>query len=349
MLIVIVFAHYEAILSGENNEKMPTAKVVVSEVTSGTLTPETAFIGTVYYPQISDIASEVSGKVDVVSLEEGDRVKKGQTLVKINTDLLRKNIETKKAFYEQVLSDLELATRDLKRIESLYKEDTVSEQVYDEYRFKAAGLNKKAASVKAELGGLRIELQKKTVRAPFNGVVIKKQVDVGEWLAPGTPLATIARDDIADIIVYVPEVVLESAVQGMNIKVTAGGKEIEGKLFAIIPQGDISTRTFPLKIRIKNTMSLIDGMEAKVVLPGGKKIHTFVIDRDAIIHAFGETVVFACIDSRIKRIPVKVTGYEGTMAGIDAPGLEEGMRIVVKGNERVQDEQVVQIINKDER
>lgn len=344
---MLVFAWCDFTLLGMDNTQMPPAKVAISEVRVGTIVPEAEFVGTVYYPQVSNVAAEVSGKVDIVNFEESERVKKGQILAKINADLLRKNIKTKKALHEQILSDLDLARKDLKRTENLYREEAVAEQVYDENRFRVSGLGKKSASMKAEIEGLMVEFQKKVVRVPFDGVILKKLIDNGEWLSPGTPVATIARDDEVDVIFNVPEDVLTHTPVGKSITIKAAGLELPGKVFAVIPQGDIPTRTFPVKIRIRNLASLTAGMEAKTMLPKGKGIKTLIIKRDAIINMFGETVVFACVDLQAKMIPVRVTGYSGMMAGIEAQGLEEGMKIVVKGNERLIDGQMVEILSSD--
>ena len=70
---------------------MPPARVVVSDVTEGMIAPEAEFVGTVYYREVSDLASEVSGRVDTVHFEEGQRVEEGDILVTINADILRKN------------------------------------------------------------------------------------------------------------------------------------------------------------------------------------------------------------------------------------------------------------------
>lgn len=347
IFIIIVSIWCDPVLLGMENAGMPPAKVVVSEVMSGTILPGVEFIGTVYYPQISDVASEVSGKVDVVKFEEGDRVKKGQILVKINSDLLRKDIQTKKALHEQVLTDIELTRRDLQRIEKLYREEAVSEQVYDEYRFKVANLEKKSASIKAEMEKLEVELLKKIVRVPFHGVITKKLIDVGEWLSPGTPVATIARDDVVDVIFNVPVDVFTLALTGKSVNIKAAGLELSGKILTVIPQGDIPTRTFPIKIRVDNSGSLVAGMEAKVTLPRSNGEKTLIVERAAVINVFGEDVVFACAGSHVKVIPVKVTEYDGMMVGIEAPGLEEGMKVVVKGNERLRDGQMIEILTMD--
>jgi membrane fusion protein (multidrug efflux system) len=216
-----------------------------------------------------------------------------------------------------------------KRAESLYKEDLISEQSYDERRFAVERL--------------RIELGKKTVTSPFDGVVIKKHVERGEWLSPGMTVATIADDTLMDVITDVPEEIARHCTVGMDALVRVGSSEITGKVTAVIPRGDISTRTFPVKIQISASSGLMEGMEATVALPLGAKQEVLTVDRDAVISMYGETVVFAVIDSKAMKITVQVIGYEGSTAGIAAEGLSEGMQLVIKGNERLRPDQPVMI------
>jgi RND family efflux transporter MFP subunit len=154
-------------------------------------------------------------------------------------------------------------------------------------------------------------------------------------------VATIARDDTVDVVVNVPERIIRYVEQGMEFSVESGGGFVKGKVFAVVPRGDVATRTFPLKIRISNGETLKEGMEARVELPVAEKKQSLIVPRDAVINLFGSTVVFAVVDSKAKMIPVKVIGYEETMAGVNARGLEEGMKVVVKGNERLRDGQPV--------
>jgi membrane fusion protein (multidrug efflux system) len=320
---------------------MPPAKVVVSDVKTGMIAEKHEFIGTVYYVEVSDVASEVNGKVESVSFEEGQRVKKGNILVGLSADLLEKQLVAIRSSHEQVLLEREKSMLDLKRIENLIKQGSVSEQLYDEHRFRVLGLEKKAASLQADVERIKVELGKKRIRAPFDGVVIERAVDRGEWLSPGSKVATIARDDTVDVVVDVPEHMIRHLKEGMDLTVKAGGRVVKGEVFTVVPRGEVATRTFPLKIRIKNPENLKEGMEARVDLPIAEKKQGLLVPRDAIITLFGSTVVFAVVDSKAKMIPVKVTGYEETTAGVNAHGLEEGMKVVVMGNERLRDGQPV--------
>ncbi len=154
-------------------------------------------------------------------------------------------------------------------------------------------------------------------------------------------MATIAKDDTVDVVINVPEGMIQFVREGMGLSVMAGGRILKGNVFAVVPRGDVATRTFPLKIRIKNPGYLKEGMEARVALPIAEEKKALIVPRDAVLTMFGRTVVFAVIDSKAKMIPVKVIGYEGMMSGVNASGLEEGMKVVVKGNERLSDGQSV--------
>ncbi len=321
----------------------PPALVAVSEIREGMIDPQAEFVGTVYYPEVSEVSSEVSGSVVEVRFEEGHRVRKEDVLVRLDWDLLEKTLQSTRATHEQTLAELERATLDLKRIEKLFREDSIAEQVYDENRFRVKSLQKRGESLKADLERLEVELTKKTIRAPFHGVVLKKNVDRGEWLSPGTSVATVARDDTMDVVVEVPGDVLPFVRKGRRVRIRTAGKEIQGTISAIIPRGDISTRTFPVKIRVPNRYSLIEGMEARVDIPSGKKEKTLLIHRDALVTAMGQTVVYTVVDAKAKMVPVTVTRYVGKEVAVRANGLETGMEVLIKGNERIRDGQPVSV------
>ena len=323
----------------------PPAVVSVASLETGRVTPQAEFIGTVFYQEVSDVASEVSGRVDNVRFEEGQRIKKNQVLIKLGADILKQRLLATSATYEQVLSDLEIARIELKRKEKLFKTKAISEQSYDENRFRVKGIEKRADSLKAEVDRIEIELQKKIIRAPFDGVVIKRHVDRGEWLAEGATVAILAKDDVVDIVADVSETFIPYIRVGMRVKATINSSEITGKVMAVVPRGDVATRTFPVKIRTPNTLALIEGMSARVMLPVGELRQTLVAPRDAVITAFGQTVVYAVKEFKAQMIPVNVVGYEGLVAGIEGSGLTEGMQVVVKGNERLRNGQAIMLSN----
>lgn len=314
-LFILILFSFPVHAQEEKQDAMPPAVVVVSEVGTGTVVPRAEFIGTVFFSEVSDVACEVDGKVEALNFEEGQRVNEGHMLVNINADILR--------------SDLDRAMLEYARAVQLYKEALITEEEYDARRF--------------EKERLEIILSKKTITAPFDGVIIKKHVERGEWLSPGSVVATIAADDMVDVIAAVPQRVLKFLSPGTEAGIISGGSKLKGTIASIIPRGDISTRTFPVKIKAANTSSLFEGMEAKVMLPEGEEVKSLTVHRDALINSSGNMVVYAVQDSKAVMIPVTVSGYKGLTAGVHAEGLAEGMKVVVKGNERLRPGQDVVI------
>jgi len=319
----------------------PPASVSVVKVKSGTVAPQSEFIATIFYQEISETASETSGLALDVRFEDGQRVKKGQILVELGSEILRKKFQAARSSYEQVLSELEIAKIDLNRRETLYKKKSISEQTYDENRYRVIGTEKRAASLNAQVEQLAIELEKKIIRSPFDGVVIKRHVDRGEWIAEGDTVAVIGKDDIIDIVAELPEPIIQYIKIGMPVRASANGNEFGGTVIAIVPKGDVRTRTFPVKIRTPNQFSLIEGMSARVTLPRGEIKTTLIVPRDAIITKFGQTVVFTAENSKATMLPVDIIGFEGLDAGVASPGLKEGMLVVIEGNERLRNGQAI--------
>ena len=341
-LCFFILAYFPPRLWGQQEAKgPPPATVAVAEVKSGPFAPQSEFIATIFYQEISETASETSGLASDVRFEEGQRVKRGQILLELGSEILRKRLQAARSTYEQVLSELEIARIDLKRREKLFEKKSISEQTYDENRYRVIGSEKRAASLNAQVEQLAIELEKKIIRAPFDGVVIKRHVDRGEWISEGETVAVIGKDDVIDIVAELPEQIIPYVKIGMQVKAAANGQEFSGTVIAIVPKGDISTRTFPVKIRTPNQFSLIEGMSAKVTLPKGEIKMTLIVPRDAVITQFGQAVVFTAENSEATMLPVQIIGFEGLDAGVAAPGLKEGMFVVVKGHERLRNGQAV--------
>jgi RND family efflux transporter MFP subunit len=331
---------------GQDKPKGPPPAVVeVAAIKTGKIEPQEEFIATVFYEEVSDVATEMSGRVEEVRFEEGQHIKNNQILIKLGADILNQRLLATSATYEQVLSELEIARIELKRREKLFQSRAISEQSYDENRFRVKGLEKRAESLKAEVERIEIELQKKIIRAPFDGIVIKRHVDRGEWLDEGATVAILAKDDVVDIVANVSEKFIPFIQIGTRVNATINDQEISGTVLAVVPRGDIATRTFPVKIRTPNTLALIEGMTAKVLLPVEKPRNSLLVPRDAVITVSGQTVVYAVNDSKARMIPVNVIGYQGLAAGIQGAGLTDGMQVVVKGNERLRNGQMVSALS----
>lgn len=319
----------------------PASPVVVGKVTTGDMAPQTEYIGTVYFTEISDVAAEVDGKLVSLRVQDGQRVQKGDPLVILSSDILEQSIANARALLDQAQADYELAKLENERTTTLYRSRTVAEGEYDSKRLAAMAAQQQVAAAKATLDRLHVERAKKVIRAPYDGVVLERKVFRGEWVATGTVVAAMARDDEFDVVVNAPSDAFGVVKPGMEVNVAVAGKNLSGKVFAAIPKGDVTTRTFPVKIRVSNDGSLAEGMEARVVLPKGLGGRTLIVPRDAVISSRGKLVVWAVVDAKAVPVPVRVIGYRGLEAGVQSSDLKEGMDVVIKGNERLQPNQPV--------
>jgi RND family efflux transporter MFP subunit len=315
--------------------------VVVAPVASGEIAPQTEFVGTVYFAEVSEVASEIEGIVDAVKIDDGQRVKAGQALVELNTDLLAKRLEATRSTHQQVLAELEVARLDLGRREALFRKGSIAEGNYDDSRFKARALDRRAESLQAEVERLELEIKKTVIRAPYDGVVIRRSVSRGEWLSKGKPLAVLARDDVVDIVVEVPETAVGLIRPGVPARVSAGGGGFDGSVFAVVPRVNEATRTLPVKVRTANRKGLVEGQSATVTLPTAAARPALIVPRDAVTSSMGRTVVFVVKEGKTHMVPVSVVGFDALKAGVAGEGLSAGMQVVVKGNERLRDGQEV--------
>jgi multidrug efflux pump subunit AcrA (membrane-fusion protein) len=110
---------------------------------------------------------------------------------------------------------------------------------------------------------------------------------------------------------------------------------------ALVPQGDVATRTFPLRILLPSAPNLAQGMEARAILANGPVSETLLVPRDAVASAFGQQAVWTVQEGKAVMLPAVVVGFQGDMAGVRAEGLTAGMPVVVKGNERLRPGQPV--------
>jgi len=319
----------------------PPTLVTTALVTPGVYQPMQELVGTVFFSKVSKVAAETDGVVERIWIEDGDRIKRGAPLVALRSELLDKTIEGTRLSYEETLVELEKGRTDLERIEALFQDQTVSKSVYDEHVFRTRSLEMKSGTLKTSLDRLLIEKEQKSITAPFAGVVLDRNVEVGEWVSPGGTVATLADDETVDVVVDVPESLLSALKPGQKVSVQISGRKMAGVFHSLIPRGNIATRTFPVKIRVENQGRFMEGMEARATLPAGPKRDGLVVPRDAVIHVNGKDVLFSAVGSTARMVPVSVIGREGQTVAVTGPGLEPGQQVVVKGHERLRDGQPI--------
>ena len=205
----------------------------------------------------------------------------------------------------------------------------------------------------AEIRRLEEEKRRYTIRAPFDGYVVKEGTEVGQWVRAGDPVAHIVALDEVDVVIPVLEDYIGAVKVGMDVKVSIGavtGRVFPGKIHRIVPRADTVARTFPVKVRVANESNgdhvlIKAGMFASVSLPVGTKVEALLVPKDALVLAGGRSMVYVLdtASSTVKPVPVELGVALGSRIQVKGE-LVAGLQVVVRGNERLRPGQKVQVI-----
>ncbi|WP_136805747.1 efflux RND transporter periplasmic adaptor subunit [Desulfosediminicola flagellatus] len=323
----------------------PPARVVLGKVVQQEVAQNRSVIGVLYYERTSDISTEVAGLVDNVKVDQGDRVKQGDTLVELNTEILDQEISLTKTRISQAQLRIDNTLKNFKRLEKLYKEAGVSEKDFDdaEYAFQDAQMEKKASQ--DTLKKLMIQKKRSIITAPYGGIILTKDVDSGGWVQQGKQLVSLGSSE--DLYVRAP--IAENLLQYIEIggkvpvTVTAFGNETEGTVIDIDPVADVKTKNIFLKIKIAPLPLVAQNMSATVHVPSSSKQQLKVLPRAAIVKFKGSDFVYTVKDGKAAILPVNIVTFMGESVAVDNPYIVPGMGVVIEGNERLRPDQAVTV------
>lgn len=326
-------------------EGPPPARVLVGKVVQEEVAPTQSVTGLLYYERVSDVSTEVAGLVDDVAVHQGERVKKGDVLLRLNTELLDKEISLTRARIGQVELRITNTEKNYNRLASLYERSGVSEKDFDDahYAFQDARMEKQA--MEESLAKLMLQRGRSVIKAPFDGVVLSKNVDRGAWVQQGKQLVSLGA--IADLFVRAPvaEEMLRYVMPGsqVNLIINAFGTATTGTIAGIDPIADLKTKNVFVKIRIEPIDFIAENMSAKVDIPSGDKKTLAVFSRAGLIKYQGKDFIYTVKEDKASILPVNIVAYLGEKVAVDNPYIVPGMTVVVEGNERLRPDQPVTV------
>jgi len=179
------------------------------------------------------------------------------------------------------------------------------------------------AAQQAAVDQLKDALFKLTVAMPFDGFLVKKYTEVGEWLLPGQRVADIVDLSVVRILLDVPERYLASLEKGTPAPVTFegfGDREFKGVLGDIVPSSASGTHTIPVRVDVQNTITdgkplLAAGLFARVWLPVGQSAAALLVPKSAVIRQEGRDVVYTVSDTPPENAPAASGGAAPAKAG----------------------------------
>ncbi|WP_449117039.1 efflux RND transporter periplasmic adaptor subunit [Pseudomonas viridiflava] len=285
MLVVLALAGYKAFsiyrqIQQFSAPKPPVSVAVVNAVELPWQSRLPA-IGTLKAVQGVDLSLEIAGTVKALLFESGQKVRVGQPLLQLDSDVERALLGTAEA-------DLGLAQVEHGRGSRLVGDQAISRGDFD----KLAAQLKKASATVAQL---KASLAKKQILAPFSGTIGIRQVDVGDYLASGTVIATL--QDLSSLYVdfHVPEQALPKLSVGQRVQVSVSaypGQSFDATISAINPRVDESTRNVLIRATQPNPDGrLLPGMfvDLQVILPSAPS--QIVVPESAITYSlYGNSI-----------------------------------------------------------
>lgn len=326
----------------------PPAKVVLGKVLEEEISKTTQMVGVLEFDKRSGLSPETAGLIKEVSYEEGQQIKGGALLVRLNTDFLQKSIRIRKKEAEEIQIRIENTQKNLNRFELLYKEEAASEKAYEDLADSLRELKTQYEKVQLEIEKLQLELVKSNIRAPFDGLILEKYRHEGEWIAPGTPICLLGSTKDLVVKVAISEELVQYISPGDQIFLTipAVDKEFMVPVQQIIPVADPATKTFQVKIPIPYFKSAIQNMSATVHVPVSAKMTLRMIKRDALIRHQGKDFVYTVKDGKASILPINIVVYKGEYVGVDTPYIVKDMPVVIDGNDRLRPDQEVEVVEK---
>lgn len=259
----------------------PPTTVTSAKVQKANWVPMLTAVGSISPVQGATISAELAGTVDKVGFQSGTPVKKGDMLIEIDAS-------AEQAQFRSAQADVALAKADFERARGLSEGKVISKAELD----TAAS---KFAQKKAEVENMQATINKKLIRAPFDGIAGIREVNVGQMVPIGQKLVTLQALDQVYVDFSLPQQDLGDIKVGLPVKVTTDaikGREFEGKLTAVNSAIDAATRSVSLQATLDNAdHALRSGMFARVsvVLPEQKP--TLFIPATAVLYApFGNSV-----------------------------------------------------------
>lgn len=300
--------------------------VEVATVEQMTVKEEVEALGTLAADEAVVIAPEIAGRVVSLGFKEGEPVKAGQVLVKLDTAILDAELK-------QAQADLGLARDTHERMRALIARGTGTQVAVDESGAKLA-----SAEARVELG--KAKLAQSNILAPFNGVVGLRSVGVGDYVSVGKQLITLTNIDPIKIDFRVPETFLSRLRVGQAVSMRVDAvpdRSFTGKTYAIDPVVDVNGRAIRLRASIPNAELLLKpGLFARLAITVDQRENAIIIPEMAVVPDGLGKMVYVVDGGKAKRVPVELgKRLPGKVEVVS--GLAPKMQIITAGQMRLRD------------
>ena len=316
-------------------QERPPVNVVVQEMAPALLRDRLNLPGMVEPWESLNILAEVRGMVEEVLVEEGDHVKQGDLIARLDTSDYENTINSTRASYN-------LALTNLKRLSGLHEQEIIAQAEYD-------SIKAEAASLEADLAIAEMQLKRCYIRSSISGIVNVLPAQNGLYLAVGDPVATVLDIDRVKVIVGIPETDVDAVrkidrfevmIEALHEKKISGSKNF----LAVAPESQAQVYRLELEVGNKSG-EILPGMFARVEIIKNEFPEALTIPLYAVISRDNKHFVFLEEGNVAKLQEVSLGILDGWQIQI-TEGLAPGQRVIVVGQRSVDADQKLNVVKK---
>jgi len=266
---------YANVVEGIADESVPLPVEVVTFTSEDSYLRTGSFMGVVRAANDSIVGFEVAGTINTMAAREGQHVQAGTPLAALDTDRRQAQLRAAEAELNRLESQLELAQLQFKRVTDIEQRGLASQQELDEARLNANALLASKTAMHARLDSAKLEIEKSTLLAPFDGVVAERLAHEGAVVNAGSPVLRLVASSAFEAHIGVPSEVGATLQVGKSYRLTVAGVQVSARLRAIRNDVDAATLTvgavleLPPETRLNAGENVVLELEEAVSAHGG--------------------------------------------------------------------------------
>ncbi len=346
---LVAWVSAAALACGEAEEAAEDLRppVVVVQVEQRDLEQTLNATGQLLAKERADVAAQVAGTITQVVVDEGTPVTAGQVVLLIDPERRQLEVDAARAQLAQARAQVAETNREAKRQQALFERNVTARAKLDQTRTQVALENARVEAATAQLGSAQRALADSAVRAPFAGLIGRRQVSAGEYVQPGKVLFELVALDPIEVEFHVTE--RDSSLVGMNQQVGVSvapfpRETFHGTVTVVSPTIDPRTRTLRVKALIQNPDArLRPGLFAQVDLGLAQRPGVLLVPDEAVLQRPDGSVVFRLDpEQRAERLIVETGSFVDGKVEVRGD-LRAGERVIVRGHSKLEPGMLVSV------
>ena len=323
------------------SQSPPPSPVAVDEARLDTFSASLWVSGTVLSRNDADIGAETDGRITWVA-EVGERFDQGDPIATIDDTDLRLELEDNQAMLQSLLARERYQKNNMERFKQLVMSNSSSENQLDEARSVLDMTVQDIRRAEIAVAQTTRRIDQTRVLAPFPGVIVERQVQVGEFVNRGSLVARLVDTENREIRAQAPLSVASYVREGLEVSVKHDDRASLSPVRRVIPVGDERSRMFEVRVAA-NDPAWVIGSPVRIALPNSDPRELVAVPRDALVLRGSEIYVLrVTIENIVEKVSVDTGIGLGSLVEVigDVSG---GDRLVTRGAERLQSGQEVVI------